>query len=151
MISRAEIREVFMADAPGLAALHAEAFTDPWTTEALSRLMTIKGAFALANEDGFVLARALAGEAEVLTLAVRPAARRQGLGRALVEAVATRAIDAGARSLFLEVAADNGAALGLYRECGFVPVGRRGAYYRRASGPAMDALVLRRTLIAEDA
>jgi len=145
------LREAAAKDAPRLAALHAEAFDDPWTPEALLRLMTAQGAFVLASGDGFILARALAGEAEVLTLAVRPQARRRGVGRALVEAAATRAREAGAASLFLEVAADNQGALALYRACGFDQVGRRGAYYRRTSGPAMDALVLRKTLMRADA
>jgi ribosomal-protein-alanine N-acetyltransferase len=81
----------------------------------------------------------------VLTLAVDPAHRRSGAGRALVEAVAITAAAAGARSLFLEVASDNQAAMALYGAAGFGRVGQRPAYYRRAAG-AVDALVLRRDL-----
>ena len=59
--------------------------------------------FAFLAPDGFILARAAGGEAEILTLAVMPAARRQGIGRALVPAAARHAQGLGAESLFLEV------------------------------------------------
>jgi ribosomal-protein-alanine N-acetyltransferase len=140
------IRRVAAGQVDGLARLHAEAFADPWSEPALAALIGASGAFALFDDDGFVLVRALAGEAEILTLAVRPAARRRGLGRRLVQAAASDAREAGAQSLFLEVAADNAAALALYTDCGFEPVGRRNAYYRRKDARAMDALVLRKTL-----
>ncbi len=147
----AEIRDASARDARDLTALHAEAFDAPWTAKTLAQLMCAEGVFALATPDGFILVRAAAGEAEVLTLAVRPEARRQGLGRSLIESASARAAAAGAASLFLEVAADNTAALALYRGCGFEPVGRRVAYYRRLNGPAMDALVLRKTLMTANA
>ena len=86
--------------------------------------------------------RAVADEAEILTLAVTPLVRRNGAGRALVEAAAAIAAARGADSLFLEVAATNAAALGLYAASGFETAGLRRAYY--ADGA--DALVMRRTL-----
>ncbi|HRD28628.1 MAG TPA: GNAT family N-acetyltransferase, partial [Caulobacter sp.] len=63
-------------------------------------------------------------------------------GRVLVEAAAATAAARGADSLFLEVSADNAAALALYAAAGFEPAGLRKGYY--ADGA--DALVLRRTL-----
>jgi [ribosomal protein S18]-alanine N-acetyltransferase len=140
------IRAANVADAPELAIVHAEAFAEPWSAEALAELVAAEGAVALTGEGGFILARAAAGEAEILTLAVRPAERRRGVARALVEAAAAAARAAGAESLFLEVAADNAAALALYRRCGFEQIGLRARYYRRVGAPPMDALVLRRTL-----
>ncbi len=91
---------------------------------------------------GFILARAVAGEAEVLTLAVHPDARRQGAGLALVQAAAEVALATGAETLWLEVAEDNAAALALYAAAGFEEAGRRRGYYPRADGRA-DALTLR--------
>lgn len=95
-----------------------------------------------AGEAGFVLARAAADEAEILTLAVVPAWRRRGLGAALLAAAQRRAASLGAAQLFLEVAADNDAARALYAGAGFEAVGLRRGYY--AGG--RDALVLRRAL-----
>lgn len=133
-------------DLPALAALHATAFDTPWPEAELAALLDSPGAFALLAEgEGFILCRSIAGEAEILTLAVAPAARRAGLGRALVEAAAEVAEQRGAEALFLEVAEDNAAALALYRAAGFADAGRRRGYYERQGGTA-DALVMRRTL-----
>jgi ribosomal-protein-alanine N-acetyltransferase len=138
-------------DAAALAEAHALAFADPWPARAFAELLASPGAFALAAEAGdrlagLILLRAIAGEAEVLTLAVIPAHRRRGVGRALLEAGLGRSALAGAAAAFLEVAADNAAGIALYRQDGFEAVGRRAGYYPRGQGPAADALVLRRPL-----
>jgi ribosomal-protein-alanine N-acetyltransferase len=133
-------------EVPQLAELHAQAFDEPWGVAEIGALLDAPGGFALLEDTaGFILCRAVAGEAEILTLAVAPNARRMGLGRALVEAAARKAARAGAGSLFLEVAQDNAAAIGLYEATGFAIVGRRAAYYRRGAG-AVDAVVMRRAL-----
>lgn len=135
-----------------LAALHATAFDHPWSAADLRSALEIAGTFALATLDetgaatGFILARALAGEGEILTLAVAPDRRRAGLGRVLVEAAANLCAAAGAEDLFLEVAQDNDAARALYLRCGFAFAGLRKGYYRRNGAAAVDALMMRRTL-----
>lgn len=94
--------------APLLAALHAEAFPPQrWGAEAIGLMLALPGHFALLAAEGsepfgFALGRAVAGEAEVLTLAVRPEARRAGLGRALMQALMGEAVRRGATELFLE-------------------------------------------------
>ncbi len=90
-------------------------------------------------EGAFILARVAADEAEILTLAVAPALRRQGRARALLTHAARHAGAAGATALFLEVSDANLAARGLYQAAGFRAVGKRRGYY--ASGET--ALVLR--------
>jgi [ribosomal protein S18]-alanine N-acetyltransferase len=139
-------------DASGMAAVHMTSFDDAWSADEIAALLEGPGGFGLVVRDrdaeaisAFILARVIADEAEVLTVAVDPAHRRSGVGLALVEAVALSAATAGAHSLFLEVASDNDPALGLYRAAGFSQVGHRPAYYRRGAG-AVDALVLRRDL-----
>jgi ribosomal-protein-alanine N-acetyltransferase len=138
-------------DAGRLAALHATAFDQPWDATAFVDLLASPGVGALGVETdegpvGLVLLRAIAGEAEILTLAVVPAARRRGVGRVLVEAAAGTAAGLGAEVLWLEVAADNAAALALYGAAGFDIAGRRRAYYSRTDAPAQDAVVMRRAL-----
>lgn len=125
-----------------LANLHASAFAAPWDAAAFADLLGQAGVFAETGDDGFILIRVVADEAEVLTLAVRPEARRRGLAARLVEAAAARAAALGAESLFLEVAADNAAARALYARCGFTEAGRRRGYYAREGGEATDALIL---------
>lgn len=127
------------------AEIHAEAFEDPWSALEIAALVE-GGATLIAEEEGFILIRAAADEAEVLTLAVRPRARRGGIGRRLVESAAVAAKTAGAQRLFLEVAADNGAAIALYRVAGFEQVGRRPNYYRRGAMRMQDALIFSRAL-----
>lgn len=87
------------------------------------------------------MARVVADEAELLTIAVEPARRGQGLGRALLEAVIVHAAALGAAQLHLEVAVDNAAALALYERAGFARAGRRRGYYARP-GERVNALVL---------
>lgn len=137
------------ADAAGLlAALHAEAFPhDPWSEDAMTRLLAMPGAFAVLaveNDDpaGLVLARVAADEAEIVTLGVVPRFSRRGIGRRLVSAAVDRAASLGAARLFLEVGTGNLAARGLYDALGFREVGRRPGYY--ADGE--DAVVLARPL-----
>lgn len=125
-----------------LAAIHAEAFETPWDAASLSALLASPGVFVVAGADGFILIRVVADEAEILTLAVRPSARRGGLGARLVEAGVVRAAALGADRMFLEVAEDNAAARALYARAGFHEAGRRRGYYARTDGSREDALVL---------
>ena len=122
-----------------LAAIHAEAFPpgERWDMAAFAGLLGMPGACGLLDEaGGFILAREAGGEAEVLTLAVMPVVRRRGVGGRLLTAMLAQL----ACPVFLEVAADNLAALALYLRVGFSECGRRRSYY----GPGRDALVLRR-------
>ncbi len=128
--------------AGGLATLHAEAFDTSWPASAFADLLGQPGVVLEGEADGFILIRAAADEAEILTLAVRPAARRQGLGARLVRNATDRAAALGATRMFLEVAEDNAPARALYEALGFESAGRRPRYYPRAEGPAVDALLL---------
>ena len=133
-------------DLSRLAALHAASFADAWNAQAIADLLNMPGAFAFGNESGFILARAAGGEAEILTLAVAPVARRRGLATALVLAAANYAHSRDAQALLLEVAAGNAAARGLYRRLGFAEAGLRKGYYASMGRQPEDALVLRGNL-----
>jgi ribosomal-protein-alanine N-acetyltransferase len=132
-----------------LAHLHARAFSTPrpWTEAEFAGFLSDPLAFLLVEGDAaFLIGRAVAGEAELLTVAVAPEARRLGLGRSLVSRFIYQARLRGAESAFLEVAEDNAAARALYRATGFAEAGRRRGYYRRPDGSTLDALVLVRPL-----
>jgi [ribosomal protein S18]-alanine N-acetyltransferase len=135
--------EAGSAKAPLMADIHASSFSKPWPVTEIKSLLAAHGAFAfLVGEDAFILAWVQADEAEVLTLAVRPSARRRGYARALLDAALVRAAAGGAKAVLLEVAHDNDAGRALYAQAGFREVGRRPAYYAGMTGRG-DALVLR--------
>ena len=125
-----------------LAAIHQAAFPpdEAWDAIAMAELLAMPGTFGLIDEaGGFILA---ADEAEILTLAVLPECRRQGIAARMLAAALRVASLAGAKAMLLEVAEPNLAARGLYSGFGFREVGRRRRYYADGS----DALVLRSDL-----
>ena len=134
------------ADAAECARLHAQAFTPGWTARDLSEQLTradrvatgaVRREPALA---GFAISRAVAGEADLLTIVVDRATRQDGIGSGLLAHHLSALTNAHARAVLLEVEATNEAAQALYAKFGFVPVGGRKGYY--GAGRA-DALVLR--------
>ena len=142
------IREATPYEADAMAAVHEACFDKPWSAAEIDRMM-MEGFGLIAEEAAaFLLGRVSAGEAEILTVAVDPAFRRRGYGRRLIDAAIEVARDQGAEMIFLEVAADNAAAISIYHAAGFQLVGKRPGYYHRASGSRADALVMKRTLAA---
>lgn len=139
------------ADAPAMAAVHAQAFVSPWDAAAFVELMQSPGVFGLlAGEEaelGVILCRVAAGELEVLTIGVPPASRRRGVARALMAWALGAGRQAGAEAAFLEVAVDNAEAAALYVSLGFRRAGVRRNYYDRGAGERADALVMRLDLL----
>lgn len=149
------LERLVRADAPHVAVLHREDFVRPWSTPEFADLIDQSPVFGFAARQvgvkqrlaGFVLARLVAEEAEILSVAVARANRREGLGRELMEAVLRELHAERASHLLLEVDETNVAAIGLYRKLGFAQVGRRPGYYAGTLGkPATGALVMRRDL-----
>lgn len=106
-------------------------------------------AAGLPDVVGFGLYRVAADEAELLTLAVLPEARRAGCGGRLLAACEAGARHRGAARMFLEVSEANAAARGLYGAAGFADSGRRKGYYRRADGSRADAIVMAKAIPAD--
>lgn len=139
-----------IADLDGVMAVMDDSF-DPrfgeaWTASQCAGLLPTPGVWlALARENdavvGFALARAVAGEAELLLLAVRGGRQRSGIGKMLLEHFAASALARGATRLHLEVREGNH-ALSLYEQAGYILVGRRRNYYNGVSGRSYDALTL---------
>ena len=132
-----------------LGELHARAFDKAWSAIEIAKLMENSAVFALISRgtdaQGFVMAWAAAGDAELLTVAVVPEARRKGVGASLVTSAGVAALVRGAASMHLEVAEDNTAARALYAKLGYEEAGRRHAYYA-GEGGSVDAIVMRRNL-----
>jgi len=128
-------------------AIEQAVFADPWSTQDFRDCVMSDALFLVAEGNGadaiagYVVALDAADEGEILNLAVAPAGRRNGLGRALVEGVLEALAERGVRQVYLEVRESNAPARALYAAHGFREVGRRKQYYRR---PVEDAIVLRR-------
>lgn len=119
----------------GIAGLHARSFIRGWTVQEFAVLLATPGCGAFVagppgSPAGLLLFRSARVETEIITLAVDPAWRRRGIGAALTQAFAAWTMTSGAECAHLEVAAENGAAIALYRRLGFVETGRRRGYYR---------------------
>lgn len=131
-----------------LATLHRQCFHTPrpWTAEEFADLLKSPLVFLVGDARGFALGRVTLDEAELLTLAVAPAHRRAGRGRACLSGFEAAAHARGATGSFLEVATDNSAALALYRNASYCEAGRRPRYFHAPDGGKIDAVVMRKTL-----
>jgi ribosomal-protein-alanine N-acetyltransferase len=132
-----------------LAAIHAQSFTEmprPWSASEIAEVADAPGAILLEEAAGFALGRVVLDEAELLTIAVAPAARRAGLGRRLLTAFERAAAHRGAVRVFLEGAGRTTAAQALYLSSGYDPVGARRGYYQGVGGDRDDAVVMSKTL-----
>lgn len=135
-----------------MAALHAACFRvpPPWRAADFAACLDDPACLVVtAGDAGFALGRVAGDEAELLTLAVAPGARRRGHGRRLLTVFEGRAAMRGARRAVLEVTACNRAARTLYGAAGYSVAGRRPALYRGSDGAPVDALTLARALAPE--
>lgn len=155
-----ELREADWRDIPAMAEVERRAFgQDPWSEGTLwaELAQRPRRAYLVAGRPGTAAGGELLGHAgldlggevaDVMTVAVDPSARGQGLGGRLLAALHERARGSGALSIMLEVRADNDPALGLYGTRGYTVVRTRPGYYRDVTGAApVDALVLRKELV----
>ena len=124
----------------------ASAEASRWSAQDIAQLQAAGARVWVDVEDGelagAVASREVAGEAEILNLAVGAAWRRRGIGRRLMQMAVEEAISRGVKRVFLEVRESNAGARAFYSGLGFAQEGRRREYYRN---PLEDALLLSRT------
>jgi ribosomal-protein-alanine N-acetyltransferase len=121
-------------------------FGEAWTASQIAGLLPMPGVWLILAREadgviGFALGRAVAGEAEVLLLAVRRNAQGRGVGKMLLDRFAEEAKGRGAMRLHLEVREGNH-ALSLYERADYTLIGRRRNYYSGRAGQTYDALTL---------
>ncbi|WP_083445268.1 GNAT family N-acetyltransferase [Ruegeria sp. 6PALISEP08] len=131
-----------------MASTHAAAFTQsrPWSTSEFASLLVNPFAYYVGDSNCFALVQVIAGEAELLTIATHPSMQRQGLALNIMRHWHEQAVAMKASRAFLDVAADNMAAIKLYQRCEYYQCGLRKDYYAREFGPKIDALVMERSL-----
>lgn len=139
-----------------MTAAFDERYGEAWTRSQCAGILPMSGihlTLARAGDgaaiSGFSLARHIAGESELLLLAVRPRQHRHGIGSRLLERFLADAGGDGATRVHLEVR-DGNPAVAMYRRAGFAPVGRRRGYYRGKDGGRYDALTFARDLPFQD-
>ena len=131
-----------------VAALEQLCFSEPWSEASLSLLCRERGlGVVIPSDTPDAPAQAYGGltyvlnEGSITNIAVRPDMRRQGLGRAVIEALIEQAREVGVTDVYLEVRISNQAAISLYRSLGFTIVGTRKDFYKL---PVEDAYIMHR-------
>jgi len=143
-----------MDRASQLADLHKESFQEgSWNEEQIHKSLTLATtyawmAMALSQPVGFILCQVNPPESEILTLCVSPPWRHHSIAAKLLNHATHAQHLMGCDHVFLEVAADNHAALALYTKSGFQQTGRRRHYYTRAHHK-VDALLLTLTMTSK--
>ena len=124
-----------------LAELHAKCFPHkPWVAADFADLQK-SGCEIIASQNGFIVYRAVADEAEIITIGVAPDARRTGIAAAMLGIIEGDLKKRGVKHIFLEVAADNAPARGLYQGNGYTEIGTRPKYY-----DGVDAILMRKDI-----
>ena len=131
---------------PAVAALEPRCFSTPWSEESIRAELKNEQAhlwtLSVCREVvGYIGIHLVLDEASVMNLAVDPAFRRKGYGKALLQTAVVFCERERCAFLTLEVRAGNDAAIALYRAMGFTERGRRKNYYQQ---PTEDALLLTR-------
>ncbi len=129
-----------------LVKLHAASFQPGWKESDFKGMFSVCGTVALISQEGFAVVRLIGAEAEILTFAVNPQARRKGLGYAITQAMSDWLKANSAESVLLEVRQGNAAALNMYAKAGFARISERKGYYSNPDGSRESAIVMRLAL-----
>ena len=145
-----EIRLAMPADAGDLSRLHGASFEDGWSKDDFVTWLSRKESVAaVAHSEreavAFGLALAAGDDAELLSIAVAPDRRGQGLGQGILAALDAEAHNHRLVRWVLEAARNNLPALALYKSAGFVEIGVRKDYYLTSEGK-VDALMMSRAV-----
>ena len=145
-----EIIQMNLSHAQQVAQLEQVCFSDPWSLQSVTSeitnplslwLVAVEGTMVL----GYIGSQSVLGEADMMNLAVSPAARGEGIGEKLVLSLMERLRANDVYRLTLEVRITNEPAIKLYEKLGFVQIGRRPNYYHH---PREDALIMGKELLA---
>lgn len=145
------VRRATIEDAKEIFAIEMDCFSVPWSLDSIeAELINQEKKLYYVIEDtegvvGYAGAWLVYDEGQITNIAIRPSARRQGLGATLTRALIEECFKRGMHEIFLEVRISNLSALSLYRQLGFTVKGMRKNYY---SEPKEDAYIM--SLIKEE-
>ena len=138
-----DLRAARAADAEDLSAIRAACFDKAWApTEFSEMLIRPETLCVTLPKIAYVLAQKIPPEAEIITIAVVPEFRRQGIAENLLRELCRALANEKINTLHLEVSEKLAAAHALYEKIGFMPVGRRKNYYVNSSGEKTDAILM---------
>lgn len=141
------IRKATKSDVRIMASLHESSFgAARWSLTQISDSLDLETTMALIAQEGetawgFILCQIAGEDAEILTLCIAPSAQRSGAGLFLLFAALEEMRQREVRRVFLEVSADNTAALALYNKARFRITGKRAGYYKQDK-KAIDAVMM---------
>lgn len=143
-----EIRKAEKKDFRTLEEISVASMSEPWreadfVSAEENEFATIIAAYDNDTPVGYAVSYFAADESELPSIAVSPAARRRGIGNALLTALFDEVRGHGAARMFLEVRESNEAAILLYEKNGFITAGTRRHFY---SDPEEDAFVMMKLL-----
>lgn len=174
MAIRVRTSGVFEAEC--LSSIHERCFPHYWDKDVFNDFFSVSGTVALVAElppsplkeegsaapkrdaeagagegegegvIGMVIYRLSHEQADIITIAVLPEFRRQGVARRLMDEALKNVAAQGAERLFLDVEDGNLPAIKLYESLGFLHDRRRRQYYRQQDGTCTDALVMSKKL-----
>lgn len=126
-----------------IAMLEKECFSQPWSENALLQELENEGSHFLVAEynsevAGYIGVQEICGEAYVTNVAVFSRFRKNGIGKALIDAASKGAFQRSCEFITLEVRQSNQSAISLYEASGFEKVGIRKSFY---SHPTEDAVL----------
>lgn len=132
-----KIRAARKDDLDAIMAIENRAHFSPWSQSIMQRYINEPKCVNVIERDtviGYIITRMIAGEAELLNIAIAPEYQRQGLARTLLEHVTTQLTGISISTLFLECRESNRAAITLYEQLDFCLIGTRPNYYPSANG-----------------
>lgn len=139
------IRAMRPADLDAITEIEERTYDFPWSRGIFSDCLMAGYLCIVLDGDtdiiGYGIISIAAAEGHILNLCVDAGMQRQGLGRQMLDYLLDRCQKMGVERLFLEVRPSNAAAIALYENAGFNPLGVRKEYYKAISGRE-DALVL---------
>ncbi|EJF81381.1 ribosomal-protein-alanine N-acetyltransferase [Candidatus Bartonella washoeensis] len=144
-------------DSASLSQIHQHCFIPSWKKQTFDHFLQDHSIFGykaslIGQPDqilGFCLCRLILDEAEIITIAVQPHCRRQGIGHLLIDSTLRYLQHKHAIKLFLEVEETNLSALNLYQCFEFQKISKRPAYYQ-SKNSRIDAIIMQKTFKQTD-